>query len=46
MFIQHRVRRIMTDMTRPAERVVAFCNQPGTAEQLINEGRNAIRLGS
>ena len=29
-------------MTRPAERVVAFYNQRGTAEQWIKEGKNAI----
>ena len=28
---------------RPAERVVAFYNQRGTAEQWIKEGKNAIR---
>ena len=27
----------------PAERVVAFYNQRGTAEQYIKEGKNAIR---
>ncbi len=30
-------------MTRPAERVVAFYNQRGTAEQWIKEGKNAIK---
>jgi hypothetical protein len=29
-------------MTRPAERVVAFYNQRGTAEQHIKEGKNAV----
>jgi hypothetical protein len=29
-------------MTRPAERVVAFYNQRGTAEQWIKEGKNAV----
>ena len=29
--------------SRPAERVVAFYNQRGTAEQWIKEGKNAIR---
>jgi hypothetical protein len=28
---------------RPAERVVAFYNQRGTAEQHIKEGKNAVR---
>jgi Transposase DDE domain group 1 len=30
-------------MTRPAERVVAFYNQRGTAEQWIKEGKNAVK---
>ena len=30
-------------LKRPAERVVAFYNQRGTAEQWIKEGKNAIR---
>ena len=30
-------------MSRPAERVVAFYNQRGTAEQWIKEGKNAIK---
>ena len=34
---------IVTNMTRPAERVVAFYNQRGTAEQHIKEGKNAIK---
>ena len=34
----HRV----TNMARPAERVVAFYNQRGTAEQRIKEGKNAV----
>ncbi len=29
-------------MTRPVERVVAFYNQRGTAEQHIKEGKNAV----
>ena len=29
-------------MTRPAERVVMFYNQRGTAEQWIKEGKNAV----
>ena len=38
-----RVGFIVTNLTRPAERVVAFYNQRGTAEQHIKEGKNAIR---
>jgi hypothetical protein len=34
---------IVTNMSRPAERVVAFYNQRGTAEQWIREGKGAIR---
>ncbi len=30
-------------MTIPAERIVAFYNQRGTAEQWIKEGKNAIK---
>ena len=37
-----RVGFIVTNMTRPAERVIAFYNQRGTAEQHIKEGKNAI----
>ncbi len=37
-----RVGFIVTSMPRPAERVVAFYNQRGTAEQHIKEGKNAI----
>ena len=37
-----RVGFIATNMTRPAERVVAFYNQRGTAEQYIKEGKNAV----
>ena len=33
----------MTNSCRPAERVVAFYNQRGTAEQWIREGKNAVR---
>ncbi|MEC5414970.1 transposase, partial [Aurantimonas sp. C2-4-R8] len=33
---------IVTNLTRPATRVVAFYNQRGTAEQHIKEGKNAI----
>jgi hypothetical protein len=37
-----RVGFIVTNMTRPPERVVAFYNQRGTAEQHIKEGKNAV----
>jgi hypothetical protein len=37
-----RVGFIVTNMTGPAERVVAFYNQRGTAEQYIKEGKGAI----
>ncbi len=33
----------MTNLSRPAERVVAFYNQRGTAEQHIKEGKHAIK---
>jgi hypothetical protein len=33
----------VTNMARPAERVVAFYNQRGTAEQYIREGKNAVK---
>jgi hypothetical protein len=38
-----RVGFIVTSLARPAERVVAFYNQRGTAEQWIKEGKSAIR---
>ena len=38
-----RVGFIVTNLSRPAERVVAFYNQRGTAEQYIKEGKNAVR---
>jgi Transposase DDE domain group 1 len=38
-----RVGFIVTSLSRPAERVVAFYNQRGTAEQWIKEGKGAIR---
>jgi len=38
-----RVGFIVTNLSRPAERVVAFYNQCGTAEQWIKEGRNALK---
>lgn len=34
---------IVTNMNRPAERVVAFSNTRGTAEQWIKEGKGAIK---
>jgi len=37
-----RVGFIVTNMTRPAERVVMFYNRRGTGEQWIKEGKNAI----
>jgi Transposase DDE domain group 1 len=33
----------VTNLARPAERVVAFYDQRGTAEQWIKEGKNAIK---
>jgi hypothetical protein len=38
-----RVGLIVTNLARPAERIVAFYNQRGTAEQWIKEGKNAIQ---
>ena len=38
-----RVGFIVTNLSRPAERVVAFYNHRGTAKQNIKEGKNAIR---
>ena len=38
-----RVGFIVTYLSRPAERVVAFYNKRGTAEQHIKEGKNAIK---
>ena len=38
-----RVGFIVTNLPRPAERIVAFYNRRGTAEQWIREGKNAIR---
>src|SRR3712207_2523273 len=37
-----RVGFVVTNMARPAERVVAFYNQRGTAEQWIREGERAV----
>jgi hypothetical protein len=41
--IYPRVGFIVTNLARPAERVVAFHNQRGTAEQCIKEGKRAIK---
>jgi len=38
-----RVGFIVTNMSRPAENVVAFYNQRGTCEQWIKEGKGAIK---
>jgi len=38
-----RVGFIGTNLSRPAERVVAFYNQRGKAQQYIKEGKNAIK---
>jgi hypothetical protein len=38
-----RVGFIVTNLARPAERVVAFYNQRGTCEQYIKEGKSAIK---
>ena len=38
-----RVGFIVTNLSRPAERVVAFYNKRGTCEQRIKEGKGAIR---
>ena len=38
-----RVGFIVTNLSRPTERVVAFYNHRGTAEQYIKEGKNAIK---
>jgi hypothetical protein len=38
-----RVGFIVTNLARPADRVVVFYNQRGTAEQYIKEGKNAIK---
>jgi hypothetical protein len=38
-----RVGFIVNNLARPAERVVAFYNQRGTAEQWIKEGKGAIK---
>jgi hypothetical protein len=38
-----RIGFLVTNLCRPPERVVAFDNQRGTAEQWIKEGKNAVR---
>ncbi len=38
-----RVGFIVTNLSRPGERVVAFYNHRGTAEQHFKEGKNAIK---
>jgi Transposase DDE domain group 1 len=38
-----RVGFIVTNLARPAERIVAFYNHRGTAEQWIKEGKGAIK---
>jgi hypothetical protein len=38
-----RVGFIVTNMSRPAARVVAFYNKRGTCEQWIKEGKGAIK---
>jgi hypothetical protein len=38
-----RVGFIVTNLTRPANRIVAFYNQRGTTEQWIKEGKNAVK---
>jgi hypothetical protein len=41
--VYRRVGFIVINLARPAERVVAFYNQRGTAEQRIKEGKGAIK---
>jgi Transposase DDE domain group 1 len=38
-----RVGFIVTNLSRPAERVVVFYNKRGTCEQWIKEGKGAIK---
>ena len=40
---QSACRLIVTNLSRPAERIVAFYNQRGTCEQWIKEGKGAIK---
>src|SRR5689334_25445913 len=42
MRLYPRVGFIVTNLARSVERVVAFYNQRGTAEQWIKEGKNAV----
>ena len=41
--LYRRVGFIVTNLAKPAERVVAFCNQRGTAENWIKEGKGVIK---
>jgi hypothetical protein len=41
-----RVVFIVTNMSRPADRVVAFSNKRGTAEQWIKEGKGVIKYAA
>jgi hypothetical protein len=43
---QTKKEEIITNMSRPAENVVAFYNKRGTCEQWIKEGKGAIRWTS
>ena len=38
-----RVGFVVANLTWPAARVIAFCNQRGTAERWIKEGKNAVK---
>ena len=38
-----RVGFIVSNLTRPTNRIAAFCNQRGTTEQWIKEGKNAVQ---
>jgi len=42
-FLGHGVGFIVINLTRPAERVIAFYNQRGAVEQWIKEGKGAIK---
>src|SRR5262249_38500289 len=42
-YLNPRLGFIVTNMSRPAERVVAFYNKRGTCEQWIKEGKGAIK---
>ena len=39
----HRVGFIVTNLSRPAERVVGFCNELGTWKRRIKKGKDAIK---